>query len=187
MRTLSVFNFLTLDGYFEGPEKGDISWHSHAGEENGFAAEMLKHGNVLLFGRITYDMMAGYWPTLMAAQNDPEIATGMNKTEKIVFSNTLKEATWNNTSIIKGDIVTAVKNLKQTPGNNLTILGSGTIITLFAAHGLIDEYQFMIDPVVIGKGNSIFKGISKQVDLKLIAAKALNSGIILATYAPAEA
>ena len=89
MRKLTVFNFVTLNGYFEGP-KGDISWHKHGADENEYAIEKLGTGNMLLFGRVTYEMMAGYWPTPDAIKNDPVVAERMNSAEKIVFSRTLK-------------------------------------------------------------------------------------------------
>jgi tryptophan-rich sensory protein len=97
MRKLTVFNFVTINGYFKG-SKGDISWHRHGAEENEYAAASLKSGNTLLFGRVTYEMMASYWPTPVAIKNDPIVARGMNNADKIVFSRTLKKAEWDNTS-----------------------------------------------------------------------------------------
>jgi dihydrofolate reductase len=183
MGKLSVYNFITLDGYFKGPNQ-DISWHKHGAEENEFASENLKAGSMLLFGRITYEMMASYWPTKEAIKNDPAVAKGMNSAEKIVFSNTLKKAEWNNTRIINGNIVEEVKKMKKTSGNDLTILGSGTILTQFAEEGLIDEYQIMIDPIAIGNGTSMFKGIKHHLDLKLTKTKTFKSGVVLLCYQP---
>ena len=145
MGKLSVFNFITLNGFYKGTNN-DISWHRHGTEENEFASEGLKSDSMLLFGRVTYQMMAGYWPTPMAAQNDPTVAEGMNSSEKIVFTRTLKKAEWNNTRIISDNVIEEVKKLKKN-GKDMTILGSGSIVTLFAEHGLIDEYQIMVDPV----------------------------------------
>jgi len=96
MRKVPAFTFVTLNGYFQGP-KGDISWHRHGVEENEFAVEAMKFENTLLFGRVTYEMMASYWPTPLAIKNDPVVAERMNKADKIVFSRTLKKAEWNNT------------------------------------------------------------------------------------------
>ncbi len=100
MRKVSVFNFVTLNGYFKGP-KGDISWHKYGAEENEYAAKMLKSGNTLLFGRVTYEMMASYWPTPVAIKNDPIVAEGMNNADKIVFSRTLKKVEWNKTKLVR--------------------------------------------------------------------------------------
>src|SRR5437899_926176 len=117
MRKLVIFNFSTLNGYFEGPG-GDLSWHRHGEEESKFASESVGQGGVLLFGRITYEHMASYWPTPMALQQMPAVAEGMNKAEKIVFSRTLKKADWENTRLINEDVVAAVRQLKQAPGKD---------------------------------------------------------------------
>ena len=136
MGKLTAYNFTTLNGYFKGPGD-DISWHRHGEEENKFAAANLSSGSTLLFGRVTYEMMAGYWPTAMALEHDPAVAKGMNSAEKIVFSRTLKKAAWNNTKLVKANITEEVKKLKQIPGKDMTILGSGSIINQFAEHGHI--------------------------------------------------
>jgi len=183
MRKLTAFNFLTLNGYFKG-QKGDISWHRHGVEENQYAAEGLKAGNTLLFGRVTYEMMASYWPTPMAMKNDSTVAEGMNSAEKIVFSRTLTMAGWSNTRLVKDNIVEEMKKLKQTPGKDMTLLGSGSILAQFAEQSLIDEYHFMVDPVVLGDGTPLFKGIRHKLDLKLIGTKAFKSGVVLLSYEP---
>jgi dihydrofolate reductase len=156
MRKLTSFTFITLNGFLHDAH-GDISWHNHGAEENQYAAESLKAGNILLFGRKTWEIMASYWPTPMAIENDPTVAAGMNNAEKLVFSTSLKVAAWENTTIVNGDIIAKIGLLKQTSGNNLTLLGSGNILSQFAANGLIDEYLIMIDPVAIGSGIPIFK------------------------------
>ncbi|HWY97954.1 MAG TPA: dihydrofolate reductase family protein [Bacteroidia bacterium] len=184
MRKLTVFNFMTLDGYFEGPKKGEYAWHKHTqtSEETEYAEGKLQYDNTLLFGRVTYDQMVSFWPTENAIKMFPDVAKGMNKAEKIVFSNSLKKPDWNNTSIMKGDIVEEIRKLKNTSGKDMTILGSGSIITLFAENGLIDEFQFMVDPIAIGKGTPIFKGIKHQLNLKLISTKAFKDGVVILTY-----
>jgi len=183
MRKLVIFNFTTLNGYFEGPG-GDISWHRPGEEEGRFAADSVGQGGVLLFGRITYEHMVSYWPTPQAMQQMPDVAKGMNKAEKIVFSRTLKKTDWENTRIIDGDLITAVQQLKQTPGKDMCVLGSGSIITQLADAGLIDEYQFMVDPVALGAGTPTFKGLKKKLDLKLKSSKIFKSGVILLSYQP---
>ena len=136
MRKVTAFNFITLDGYFEGTRKGDISLHRHGAEENEYAAENLKSGSTLLFGRVTYEMMASYWPTPMAIKNDPIMAKGMNHADKIVFSRTLKKVEWNNTRLVKDNIVEEIRNMKQQSGKDMTVLGSGSIVTQFAEQGI---------------------------------------------------
>ena len=184
MGKVSVFNFVTLNGYFKGP-KGDISWHRHGAEENAFAAEALKVGNILLFGRVTYELMASYWPTPIAATNDPTVAEGMNSADKIVFSRTLKKAEWSNTRLVKDNIVETIRTMKQMPGKDMTLLGSGSIVSQFADQGLIDEYQIMVDPVVLGDGTPIFKNIRQKLDLKLTKTTTFKSGVVLLSYLPA--
>lgn len=184
MAKLTSFNFITLDGHLEGPEKGNINWHNHGIEETEYASQNLHSGNVLLFGRITYQMMASYWPTPIALESDPSVAEGMNSAEKIVFSKTMAKAEWNNTRLIKGNIAKEIKKLKQNSQKDMTLLGSGSIVSQFAEKNLIDEYQVMIDPVVIGSGNSIFKGIVHQLHLKLINTKTYKSGVVILCYQP---
>ncbi len=181
MNKLSVFNFISLNGYFKG-ENGDLSWHKHGEEENQFASDSMKPGGILLFGRITYEMMASYWPTPMALENDPEVAKGMNRAEKIVFSRTLKKADWNNTTIISGNIFDEVKRLKQSSGKDLSILGSGSIVSQLTEKGLIDEYLIMVDPVIINSGTPIFKGLNKNLELKLTDTRKFKSGVVLLSY-----
>ncbi len=183
MRKLNVFNFITLNGYIEDLNH-DISWHRHGSEENKFSDDSLKAEGILLFGRKTYEMMYSFWPTPMAAEQFPETAKGMNRSEKIVFSNTMKKAEWNNTKVIGGDIVAEMKHLKNSKGLDMAILGSGSIVTQFADAGLIDEYQIMIDPVAIGKGTPLFNGLKKKLDLKLTESKLFKSGIVLLNYKP---
>jgi len=125
--------------------------------------------------------MKSYWPTPMARLNDPLIAEGMNNAEKIVFSKTLSNADWKNTRIVNDNILEQVKKLKAADGD-LTILGSGSIVTQLAENGLIDEYQLMIDPVAIGQGTPLFKNINHQLDLKLVDSRTFKSGVILLRY-----
>ncbi len=185
MRKLSVFNFVTLNGFYKDAN-GQIAWHKHDADQEGFSAESVGAGNMLLFGRTTYEMMASFWPTPQAIQSMPLVAAGMNKAEKIVFSNTLKEASWNNTRIIGGNIIEAITELKQTQGRDMTILGSGSIVTQFAEHGLIDEYQIMVDPIAIGGGTTLFSGLNRQLELQLTATRKFENGAMLLVYVPSD-
>lgn len=181
MRKLTVFNFTTLNGFFKGPDD-DISWHRHESEEGDYAANMLQSDGILLFGRKTYEMMAGYWASPMALENDPLVAAGMNNAEKIVFSQSLQNADWNNTTLIKDNIVETIRKMKQSPGKDMAILGSGTIVTLFAEAGLIDEFQIMIDPVVLGQGTPLLEGIRGKIDLELTSIQQFKTGVVLLCY-----
>jgi len=183
MAMLSSFTFLTLNGFYKGPGN-DTSWHRHGAEEAQFSTDSMKPGNTLLFGRKTYHMMAGFWPTPTAATAFPEVAKGMNQSQKIVFSKTLKQARWQNTKLVRGNLVTAVKKLKATSSTDLTILGSGSIVMQLAEAGLIDVFGIMIDPVALGKGTTLFGRMSEKLDLELVDTRTFKSGVILLTYHP---
>lgn len=183
MATLSSFTFLTLNGFYKGPGN-DTSWHRHGVEEAQFSVDSMKSGNTLLFGRKTYHLMAGFWPTPTAAQAFPEVARGMNLARKVVFSKTLKKARWENTTLIRSNLIAAVKKLKATSPTDLTILGSGSLVKQLAEAGLIDVFSIMIDPVALGKGTPLFGRMTKKLDLDLIATRAFKSGTILLTYQP---
>jgi dihydrofolate reductase len=184
MRKLIVFNLVTLDGYFSG-QGGDISWHNVDEEFNKYAIEKVKAGNTLLFGRATYELMASFWPTPEAIKNDPIVAERMNSLPKIVFSRTLDKAEWNNTRIVKGDMLPEIRRMKQESGKDMTILGSGSIVSQLAPHGLIDEYQIMVNPVVLGKGETMFEGIQDKLALKLTKTRIFGNGNVLLHYEPA--
>lgn len=183
MGKLSVFNFITLNGCTQGPG-GDISWHRHGAEESDYAKEGANSKSTLLFGRKTYEMMAMYWPSPMAMQQSPDVALGMNASPKVLFSRTMKNAEWQNTRIVVADPAAEIRRMKK-EGTNMTILGSGSIVTLCAEHGLIDEYKIMVDPVLIGGGTPLAGALSRTVGLTLTSTRAFSSGVVLLTYVPA--
>jgi dihydrofolate reductase len=180
MGKLRIFNFMTLNGFFEGSDK-DTSWHVHGEEEDNFAIEMLSQGDILLFGRVTYEMMVGYWTSEFALKNDLKVAEGMNNADKIVFSKTLERVEWKNARLIKEDVVEEMSKIKQT-GRNMSILGSGKLGTFFASKGLIDEYQIMVDPILLGQGIPLFNGLNHILNLKLKKTRTFKSGTVLLTY-----
>jgi dihydrofolate reductase len=138
-----------------------------------------------LFGRVTYDLMASYWPTAIADQHNPEVAKGMNRMPKVVFSRTLDKATWNNTKIVNGDIVAEVRKMKTEPGPDMAILGSGNIVSQLAPENLIDEYQVVLDPVALGKGRTMFEGLRDQLNLMLTKTRTFKNGKIFLCFEPA--
>jgi dihydrofolate reductase len=186
MRRLVVFNHVTLDGYFTGAN-GDLSWaHQNADAEwNAFTAENASGGGgELLFGRITYEMMASFWPTPAAQQSQPEVAAGMNAMPKVVFSRTLTKASWNNTKLVKDDPASAVRKMKKEPGKDMLIFGSGTIISQLAQAGLIDEYQIVLNPTVLGAGRTMFEGVKEPLSMKRTKTRAFKNGNMLLYYEP---
>ncbi len=182
MRRIKAFNFLTCNGFYKGVNE-DTSWHFHGEEGNEYSEEQLKSGNILLFGRKTYEMMYSFWPTKMAAELYPFVAEKMNSSEKIVLSNSLTKAEWNNTSILNGNGIQKISELKSTKGNDFTILGSGSVITQLADAGLIDTYELMIDPFAIGNGTPFLNNIKRKLELRLSDTRIFRkSGIVLLTY-----
>jgi dihydrofolate reductase len=183
MRKLVVFNNVTLDGYFSG-RNGDLSWakgHTDA-EFNSFVADNAKSGGMLLLGRITYELMMSYWPTPQAKQSDPVVAERMNSLPKVVFSRTLDKASWSNTSLVKSDMVAETRKMKSEPGKDMTILGSGSIVSQLAQGGLIDEYQMVVNPVVLGEGRTMFDGIKESLTLKLTKTRTFGNGNVFLCY-----
>jgi dihydrofolate reductase len=185
MRKLVVFNHVSLDGYFVDA-KGDMRWaHSNDPEWNEFVAGNAKGGGVLVFGRVTYEMMASYWPTPMAAQNSPTVAENMNKMEKVVFSKTMDKATWNNTRLLKGDLAEEVRRLKAEAGLDMVMMGSGTIISQLTQVGLVDEFQIVLTPTIVGSGRTLFEGVKDKIKLKLNSSRTFKNGNVFLTYEPA--
>jgi dihydrofolate reductase len=186
MRKLLVFNNVSLDGFI-ADVNGDMSWaHSPDPEWQAFTAENAKGESQMLFGRKTYDLMASFWPTPQAIQGFPSVAEAMNKAPKVVFSRTLDNASWSNTRLVKGDPAAEVRKLKNEPGPGVVIFGSGTIVSLLAQEGLIDEFQIVVIPVVLGKGKSMFEGIKDKLPLKLTKTRSFCNGNVLLCYEPGK-
>lgn len=185
MRKIIVFNQVSLDGYFVD-RNGDMSWaHKQDPEWNAFAASNASGGGELLFGRVTYDLMVSYWPTPHALQNNPAVAEHMNALPKVVFSRTMDRPSWNNTKLVKDNLAAEIRKMKQEPGQGMVILGSGSIVSQLAQEGLIDEYQIVVNPVVLGKGRTMFDGVKEKLPLKLTKTRAFGNGNVLLCYEPA--
>ena len=182
MRRVVMWNMVTLDGFFEGSKPWEIDWHEYVwGDElEQLSLEQLKSAGGLLFGRMTYQGMAAYWPGATG-----EVADLMNSIPKIVFSTTLDSAEWNNTRLVKGKAEEEVPRLKQQAGNDLYLFGSARLSATLTQHGLIDEYRLGLNPLVLGDGNPLFKPGSKQLRMTLLEARPLKSGVVLLRYQPA--
>ena len=186
-RRLSAFLQISLDGYYRDRHGGMDFAHKDPGDAqwNRFVASNAKSGGMLLFGRTTYEMMAAWWPTPMAAQQMPEVAASMNALPRIVFSNMLKSVEWEGTTLVSGDAVRAVRALKAAPGPDMAILGSGKLVTSLAAAGLIDELQLVVNPVALGGGTSAFAGLKRPLGLSLVRTRAFENGSVVLWYEPA--
>lgn len=183
MKKLRVFESISVDGYFTDAD-GQVGWAHASRQDPEFVAWVGSNANSgedLLFGRKTYQQMEAFWPTPMAAAQMPEVAKGMNAARKFVVSRTI-EPKWNNTHLLKGDLVAAVRKLKDGDGSGIAILGSGSVAAQLGAAGLVDEYQFVIVPVALGGGRTVF---TNGRELRLVDQRAFRNGNVVVTYAPA--
>jgi dihydrofolate reductase len=183
MRKIIFQMLISLDGFFEGPEH-EIDWHNVDDEFNEYANDFLNSVDTLLFGRVTYQMMASYWPTPSAKTNDPIVAGKMNHLAKIVFSKTLDKVEWENTKLVKGNFTEEIAKLKQQPGKDLAIFGSSDLAVTLIQNNLIDEFHILVNPIVMGRGKSLFEGIPGRLKLKLLKTKTFRSGNVLLYYQP---
>ena len=175
-----------MDGYFVDPN-GGMNWaHNTSAEFDAFVAGNAKGGGVLLFGRKTYDLMVSFWPTPMAAQSYPVVAERMNNLPKVVFSKTMDKPTWNNTKLVRGNIGAEVQKMKQEAEVGLAVMGSGSIVSQLTQEGLVDEYQVVVIPVVLGKGRTMFDGVKEKLSLKLTKTRTFDNGNVFLCYEPVK-
>jgi len=176
-----MWNLVTLDGFFEGPKSWELDWHDSVwGDElEKYSIEQSKSTGMLLFGRVTYEGMASYWPSQKC-----EIADFMNTIPKIVFSKTMKKAEWNNTTLVKGNAVEEVAKLKRQPGKNMFVFGSANLSSTLLEHDLFDEINLALAPVILGRGNPLFKASPDRLKMKLLEARPLKSGGVILRYEP---
>lgn len=183
MRKLIMFNMMSLDGFFEGPDH-DLGWHHTDEEFNTFANEQLSNTGTLIFGRKTYQMMAEFWQSATAAQQEPATTGWMNLLPKIVASTTLERASWKNTRLIKANVESEIRQLKDKDGQNLFLFGSANLAASLRHENLIDEYRIMLNPVVLGKGTPLFNHGIEKTSLKLTRCRNFKNGNVLLTYEP---
>jgi dihydrofolate reductase len=183
MRRLVVWNVMTLDGCFEGSKPWDLDFHQSVwgGEIEAFSREQLAEVGTLLFGRKTYEGMADYWST---TTDEGETAPMMNAVPKAVISNTLTEATWNNTRLLRGRAEDVVRALKAEDGKDIFVFGSAELLDTLLKARLVDEIRLCIAPVVLGQGNPLFKRSDSKLGLAVKSARPLQSGGLLVFYEP---
>jgi dihydrofolate reductase len=179
MRKLIMWNMITLDGFFEGPSH-DIGWFVFDDELESYIHETQVSADTLLFGRVTYELMAGYWPTA-----EGRIADFMNSARKVVVSRTLDKAEWTNTTLLQENVPQEVARLKEQPGNDIFVFGSANLSSTLMSHGLFDEYRIAVNPLVLGRGTPLFQNGIDKLNLKRLETRPLNSGVVVLHYAPA--
>jgi dihydrofolate reductase len=185
MRNVVLSMQVSLDGFVARPN-GELDWHLVDEEFNEYAKDLLNSFDTLVFGRVSYELMASYWPT--AITNDPveaQIAERLNTLPKVVFSRTLKKVEWKNSRLAQGGIVEEILKMKEQPGKDIGI-GGTSIVTVLGPLGLIDEYRILLVPVVLGSGKPLFNDIKDRIDLKLRTTKTFGSGLVLLDYQPGK-
>lgn len=190
MRRLIASEFVTLDGVMEAPghephPDGRNAWAlRHTGEDQQrFKVDELSQAGAILLGRVTYEIFAAFWPT---APRDEGFADRMNDIPKYVVSRTLESPSWRNTTVIGGDPVEAIADLKQEPGGDIVLYGSGDLLNSLIAHDVIDEYRIMVFPVLLGSGKRLFEGAGDMAHLELLDTRTFESGVTVLTYRPTD-
>lgn len=179
MRKLKLAMYVSLDGVVEGPSWTAPYWND---ELSDLQAEYLYSSDALVLGRVTYEGFAASWPAMEEATG--EFGKKMNSMPKFVASRTLATADWN-ASLIEGDLAAEVAGLKEQPGDDLLIYGSGDVVDQLTAAGLIDEYRLMVHPVVVGSGKRLFAA-SGEAALRLLDSTTTGTGVVVLTYSRAD-
>ena len=184
MRKVISLMHISLDGFAAGPN-GEMDWIVYDSEIFKNAITLTDTGDTAIYGRTTYEMMVGYWPTVLSnpdsSPDDRHHAEWVENVHKVVISRSLDKAEWNNTQLIRENFAEEIAKLKAQPGKNLLIFGSPHVVHLLAQQGLVDEYRLNVSPVVIGEGIPMFEGVKTQ--LKLLNVKTFDSGVVALHYA----
>jgi len=183
VRKIVAFLVASVDGYYEGPNQ-EFDWPVVDEEFNEFAVEQLDELDTLLFGRVTYQGMASYWPTPQAEQDDPAVAARMNGIAKVVVSSTLDRADWANSRLIRDDVAGQLAELQRQPGKDIAVFGSSALTVSLIRLGLLDEVRIMVMPIVLGAGKSLFRTADQRIRLELLRTRPFRSGNVLLTYRP---
>ncbi len=196
MRKIVAFDRISADGYFSGAD-GKLDWTVPEPElDKGVAADLSGRG-AILFGRRTYEMFESFWPHVLdesgtapdphvAGRRTPEMhamAVWINEAEKILFSKTRKEVTWRHTRLLHQIDPREIESMKTQPGGDLMIFGSGSIVSQLTEHGLVDEYHFVVGPLLLGSGRSLVSGVPRTLRLDLLEARPYPSGNVMLRYA----
>ncbi len=189
MRKIIVTMWITLDGFIAGPN-GEMDWVGQFYDEamGNYEDNLVSSADTLVLGRVTYESFAGAWPKVpenpSASKGEVEYAHKVNAMRKIVFSRTLSSVEWNNSRLVKEIIPEEITKLKQEPGRDMVIYGSASIVRTLTNLGLIDEYQLLVHPVVLGSGKPLFQDIKHKTNLKLIQSRTHPSGVVVLSYQP---
>lgn len=178
MRKIVVSEFLSADGVMEAPDTWQFPFQTE--EMGAITLRQTNDTDAYLLGRLTYDIFAGFWPT--QTHNEFGIADKMNSAPKYVVSTTLQNAEWNNSTIIRSNVIEEIRKLKQQPGGRIAIIGSATLVHSLLEAGLIDEIQVLVHPLVLGKGVRLFADGGRPAAMKLAESKILSNGVVFLSY-----
>ena len=187
MRKIILDTIISLDGYYTSP-KNEIDWFEFDQEEIDWSKEILRRVDAMLFGRVTYQEFSGFWPTASPSPDgfDSEIIGHLNGTRKLVFSRTLADAPWGPATLIREDPVTAVSLLKNEPGKDMVVIGSGTLVSALVKAGLVDEYRIRVRPMILGAGKPAFVDRDARHPLKLVSGRTFTNGVLALHYVAAH-
>jgi dihydrofolate reductase len=191
MRRIIVTTWVTLDGFIAGLNN-EMEWIGAIYDDAmaKYESDLVSTADTLILGRVTYESFAGSWPHVpdnpSASEGEKEYARKLNRMRKVVFSRSLGKVEWNNSALYREIVPAEITKLKQEPGQDIVIYGSASVVSELTNHGLIDEYQLLVHPVVLGSGKPLFKDIRKKVDLKLVKTKTHPSGVVVLYYQPAR-
>jgi dihydrofolate reductase len=188
MRRIVVSEFVTLDGVMEDPGGAEKSKYGgwafkfeRGPDGNKFKYDELMASDALLLGRVTYEGFAAAWPS----RTGDDFSDKMNSMRKYVVSTTLERADWNNSKLIKGNVVAELSKLKAWDGGDILVAGSARLVQTLMQHNLVDEYRLMVYPIILGEGKRLFQGGSNKLALRLVEAKPVGSeGILTLVYRP---
>ena len=180
MRKLIASEWMTLDGVFDADTMGEWFAPFDSVAKNEYIRDNILNSDALLVGRTTYEMLAGYWPHEVNDDHGP--ASKINSMKKFVVSSKLKKAEWNNSTIINKDIVEEIRKLKDQDGSEIQIPGSATLVQLLMKENLIDEYRFLVHPIIMGRGKRFFKDGMQTPGMKLVKTQKLDKGVEVHCY-----
>lgn len=184
MRKLVIHMMTTADGYFEGPGH-EIDWHDMGADLSDYETELFSEIGILVFGRVTYQLMAGYWGSPEVVNSNTMVSRKMNELPKIVFSATLREVTWTNSALAKGSLREEIIRLKEQQGGDIAVFGSSNLCESLLREGLVDELRLLISPILLGSGHSLFQNLGARIPLKLVRSRLFGSTNMLLCYEPA--
>lgn len=185
MGKVILLEHVSLDGFSAGPNN-EIDWIKYDEELEGLVTNLRKNVDATIYGRVTYNMMESYWPSVLKNPDSPknqyEFANWLDKKLKVVVSKTLPSVEWNNTKLIKDNLREEINKLKRELEGNMLLIGSPTLVQSFIRENLIDEYRINVNPIILGTGLPLFNNIDKRVDLKLLSKRTFDSGVVSLHY-----